>query len=292
MKKTILIAILLITSSVCTFLKAQRFNMITEGITANDVLSTLAYYKNDLDKLELKGKVKTLTIKGQFGNPDLGNNLNHIYHFRTDGKLSLITTPDGKETHTFTYSPEGNLLSCRTLRKNIKSIEGIRDNEFITTFQYKNGRLASYKGPFDSTTPYIYNSQGQLSQIDPDGTPIQFNAKGQIISSLSPFPVEYTYDNTGKLIKRISLNYGMDDTDKVTATYTYNTQGDIIKVSIVSQTHEELYSENGPKLGKAIGAPHRSQENYTYVYDSKGNWTKLTGSNYANVTRVIEYYPD
>lgn len=290
MKKTMIIALLLIAGT--TLLKAQHFTMITEGLLANDVLSTLAGHKNDLSKLALKGKVKTLTVKGKFGSPDLVNTLNYIYHFRPDGKFALITTLDGKETHTFTYNQEGNLLSCITLRKQVEHADGFKDNEFITTFQYKNGRLASHTGPFDSTTPYIYNNQGQLTQIGEGENLIRLNAQGQVISCSMASPIEYAYNDTGKLIKRISLNYGMDDTNKVTATYTYNTQGDVIKASIVSQTYEDLYSEDGPKLGKAIGTPHRGQENYTYVYDNKGNWTKLTGSNHANVTRIIEYYPD
>ena len=211
MKTTIVMLLAMLCGS--TFTYAQRFNVITEGVLSDDVLSTLAYYKNDLDKLELKGKVKTLIVKGKFSD----FTYDCIYQFRPDGKLSLITNPTGTETHTYTYDEQGNLKSCITLRKDVAYADGKRDNEFKTIFDYSNGKLVSYHGDVIGAK-YVYNAQGQLIQIGEDATAIRFNAQGQIISGSLGGPVEYTYDTTGKLIKRVSLDYGMDDVTKKTST--------------------------------------------------------------------------
>ncbi len=50
--------------------------------------------------------------------------------------------------------------------------------------------------------------------------------------------------------------------DTETITYSYNDKGDVIKETV---THTAQYSEN-------------SETTYEYEYDSKGNWTKCTGT--------------
>ena len=50
--------------------------------------------------------------------------------------------------------------------------------------------------------------------------------------------------------------------DTETITYSYNDKGDVIKETV---THTAQYSEN-------------SETTYEYEYDSKGNWTKRTGT--------------
>lgn len=211
----------------------------------------------------------------------------------------------------------GIAIEAKTPKKSAKS--------YTTKTQTKNKQLQSFSTPdltlfevhgpvksisnysplglyyiFDSndSNTYYFNQKGECRKRQQDEyfKGFKYDKNGRItggkFAESGGYPVlELTWDNLGRLIK-IFDSYGMHN---ITETYTYNSNGDLIKTSIEEISH---------------GLESKTIHNYKILErDVKGNWIKRevsttekttdhnqetepsTSESYVNTeTRHIEYF--
>lgn len=162
------------------------------------------------------------------------------YEFAPNGNLSSVTTQNG--TRTYEYNTAGQLVKVSY------------PNGAIYNYTYAGGKL---------TTVDLLSASGELNRKwkrSYSGTQCiehEYNSDGREVAT-------YTYTN-GLLTKR---EIGMQ-----TRTYTYNANKQVIKITsnevLITTTGTFTYNTKG--LLKQVHSAG-DDYNFTYSYDTKGNW--------------------
>lgn len=255
-------------------------------------------------RLHLKGKVKSISIQTSWDEFETyefapnGNMTKHfsngkttIYEFNAKNKISQITSlsdydgNDYKEVITFNYNAKGQCIS-RIYRHYEKPYEEWIEKEYSpmctynkiieldcykTTYKYsQSGSLKSAYDEFNITGDGIQHHKYSNGRLTTNGSGSSINYLGECI---------YTYNTKGLLISTKSIDGGTGDGEAflVLTTYYWNSNGNVSKVVAKSKD---------PSLAGI--------DTYKYIYDSHGNWTKMTikssGQSPEIYTREIEYY--
>ena len=190
------------------------------------------------------------------------------YKYNAQGKLVAIQSPDASET--LSYNSQGALLISQGTKK--------------MTYAYTpEGRLLSANG--ENALKLTYNKWGAVCQYDD-----YYTQKGS-----NPYvkPSTITYDVSG-WVRTISICHldGMDDIEYIekVATFTYNEQGDIVKVVFTYWDCNSKWERKKSSYSESYAI--------SYTYDNQGNWTKaiirtLTNINAKRsitINREIKYW--
>jgi uncharacterized lipoprotein NlpE involved in copper resistance len=233
--------------------------------------------KNDWEKDNLKGKVKSLKV----------------FDFKAVDRFGKIEKDSLKSKSIYTYDVKGNRIET-----NIYNSDGSLSDNFSYKYDDKENKIESNR----------YTSDGRLylkmlDQYDNKGNKIesnwynsdsslylktlyQYDNKGNKIKSNSYNPdgsfndnFSYRYDNKGNMIE--SKSYKSDGSLEWKETNLYNNKGNIIK--------ENLSFESYNKEMKNFDA------NSEYKYDDKGNWIEQIIHHSPEISyeireRTFEYY--
>lgn len=224
------------------------------------------------------------------------------------GRVKAITEKTGTVTTTSTYNAGGMLLKLQ--RSGEGSVE-CRYNEAGLIWQRKitvnGGEYATIN--FDGESyhsedrSYFYDDAWRLvsNAAGDEGVSYEYNDKGQLVEKLIGIPDEssttmiYTYYPNGNLqaehMNEISeyprRAFKYDDknriirersADGIEYKYQYNDNNDVVKAEFIN-----FDGENTTYI-------------YIYKYDARNNWIeriwKQGGEIIEKTTRIIEYYPD
>lgn len=232
--------------------------------------------KNDLQKMNIKGKVKTLTYLNydaydKFGKMQIKYTGKEVNTFDNYGNLISKTTYDLKNQlvskGTYLYDKTHNLIEINLFHGSIFKAKSIMkyDQRLLseTDRYYKTGDIMS-------KTSYEYDNSGNLIRED------EYNADGTT-STIT----KYVYENYGgqKSISKnvyteseanndsevrlydsldnvVNVKYYKNDTRTLELEYTYNSNGDIISIR---------NDETDP--------PYDANITFSYKYDLMGNST-------------------
>lgn len=242
----------------------------------------------DLDELNIKGNVKSITVKifeaeEKFGKA-VKTTMEDFYKqmFNENGfitEMHLFNTEEVKvATSFYNYDEKGN------------------KNERIFVFEIESNEGNKIKRTTKST--YMYNEQGFKLEENNYSTDNLFESKVTYIYNESNLKIEQnTYNANGELIEKQTYKYNKErqvSESKIyliengsehnsTTEYWYNDKGDRSKmrfVSINKFAHIDILSS------------------FEYEYDEKGNWIKETiyseepseRKPFKITEREIEYY--
>ncbi|WP_310992218.1 RHS repeat domain-containing protein [Aequorivita marina] len=231
---------------------------------------------NDLEKMDLKGPVKTMKVKsykisvnsrtGKVNNYGLSKikPKNLVYLFNKDGNIVEKRTYDGKgqlrAKSTYTYDIEKREI----IEKTYKDANEVSDFRQVTYYD-KNGnktKLLSYsKGedePYKET--FTYDQSGNILEE------IKHRSSGL-------FKTQYNYDNEGRLIEKTIYNA---ENLLMTETYAYDEKGNLqTAVQDENRTvHAKYIFKKKYKDGKEI--ERKSLKNgavngrFVYSYNDQG----------------------
>ncbi|MBD2167309.1 hypothetical protein H6G04_23240 [Calothrix membranacea FACHB-236] len=182
------------------------------------------------------------------------------YTYDAVGRLSRETNGNGTYT-TYTYDAAGQLTD----------ISNYTANSTVNSYQrytYDNlGRKTSVTTTEGKTT-YEYDASGQLTRAFLDYT----NA------SLTDQDLRYVYDGAGNRISStingVKTNYTGNNLNQysqvASATYTYDADGNLIKVVDGTQTWTYVYNDENRLISGTT-----PQGTFTYEYDALGNRTAV-----------------
>ncbi|MBD2340809.1 hypothetical protein H6G64_27970, partial [Calothrix sp. FACHB-156] len=182
------------------------------------------------------------------------------YTYDAVGRLSRETNGNGTYT-TYTYDAAGQLTD----------ISNYTANSTVNSYQrytYDNlGRKTSVTTTEGKTT-YEYDASGQLTRAFLDYT----NA------SLTDQDLRYVYDGAGNRISStingVTTNYTGNNLNQYSqvgsATYTYDADGNLIKVVDGTQTWTYVYNDENRLISGTT-----PQGTFTYEYDALGNRTAV-----------------
>lgn len=211
-------------------------------------------------------------------------------------EIEMRNDPDLQDTdyHFLTYSADGHLLS-----------EYINDIDRLCHFTYYwSSHLDSIvrDGDCASFEQYIYNTDGRLHQVisgvpsryDADTITIIYDNRGLPISTSGDFDSKanepwFEWDDEGRIkalgTKYWSKRYEYDSLGRMVKSYdgntyeteySYNEHGDLSQRKVTCK--EPSYCHNGYTV------------NYTYTYDSYGNWIEEYHNGELQEIRKITYY--
>lgn len=248
--------------------------MASTALSAQQIANTYEATKTDWQKMELKGKVKTLksyTYTAQQKNGKtikkaLKKTEDHVviptiayYSFSPEGYLTEEIGYSDKEKEIYHknlhYNPQNQLLLMehKIFDSNNKEVYEYQKNQLQMVKTYINGE---YYQDFDAT----YLTKG-----------------GKYLCQGTDNCSEYQYDSNGKLLKTVSYRIGGSRFD--VTKYTYNKQGQL--------TRADYFTGPG-------GNEHYSTEIYQYLTtDSQGNVTQkaiqIKDHNNRTTYQLIEY---
>lgn len=168
-------------------------------------------YDRQISQTEASGNKTTWSYSGN----SVTTVMNKISTTKTyDARENLISVKDASGTVTYSYAPDGRLLSV-TAPGNI-----------VTSLTYDGyGRKISMTDPSSGTTTYSYDDDGNLSsQTDAEGKEIshEYDSYGRLLKTVSPgYSTSCTYDNNGDLTTVV--------TNGMTKTIEYDSLGRISK---------------------------------------------------------------
>ena len=195
----------------------------------------------------------------------------------------------------------------------------IGDDTYSSAFEYdENANITQEmhdRGNGNLVTEYTYNSDGNLTKsiftyymLDntyrgktivkytyEKGLLIKeetfYAKKGQEMSPYLEGYIEYTYDDSGNIIKEYSKNYG----ENYTREYTYDKNGNIIKEVTFNHetektlTYEYTYDDNGNQIKSITTSYEGDVSIYEYAYDSRGNMIKEVSATKDGQLASYEY---
>lgn len=206
--------------------------------------NTYSYDSNDrvLQNAQAGDKTVTYTYSGNTVTEYNGQNTT-VKTYDTMGRLTQVT--DNAGTTSYTLHANGSPLSINVLGKTV-------------TFTYDTyGRRTSMSDPSHGTTSYVYDSDGNTSQVtDANGNTTQM-----------------TYDQYGRMTTKVN--------DEFTSTYTYNnTFNKLASVSSTNSTAKNYtYDSNGRLSVSKEYATSSIWFQQSHAYDSTG---KLASTSYAS----------
>jgi RHS repeat-associated protein len=183
-----------------------------------------------------------------------------VYTYDTRGRLTAKTNPDTDTSHHYTYDPAGQLV-------------GVTD-------------------PNGNYTEYIYNSNGQITElIDPAGgrQVFTYDAAGELAARTDEqgHTTAYTYDNMRRLIR---------ETDALGASrsWQYDARGfSIAYTDKNNNTNHFRYDSAGRLLAAVDPAGYEEQRTYDVrglvnsVTDKRGHTTRFVYNNLGLLTEII-----
>ena len=203
---------------------------------------------------------------------------------------------------TYTYDALGNVISKTDSLGNTWAFTYVAGTSWPETatdplgrvirFEYdSNGNqtriIKDFGGPSETTTTYVYNSQGNLIDVtDPLGrtTYYAYDTNGYLIGITDPLGkiTTFTYDNRGNILSIIDTNgnitnFTYDLMDRMTSvtdtlgnptSYTYNANGNLIALNDAKGNTTQFEYDSFDRLQKEI-RPEGQQT--TYGYDVAGN---------------------
>ncbi|MBF6655060.1 hypothetical protein C3B48_05185 [Flavobacterium columnare] len=231
---------------------------------------------NDLDKLNLKGNVKLLTISEfealkKFGEIVEGKNQgfrNSTIKFNEDGNIV--------ELHNCMIFDENffNSFYLQVIGTKKYSYDGIKLKE--QNYYDTNGDLVSrWKYSYDKngniTEEILYDNNG----IEKYKYENEYDNRNNLIETLQysensiEYRHSYSYDSENKKIKYFRTNYVTNEV-YINNTYTYDAKDKLSEIKSRTGVIEKF--ENGNKVQLK-----NSENNYTYEYkfDENDNWIKM-----------------
>ncbi|MBX9787269.1 MAG: hypothetical protein K2Y37_00005, partial [Pirellulales bacterium] len=219
------------------------------------------------------------------------------YSYDKNGNLLRTTDPRGAKTDS-RYDARGRLI--RRYDPNASSGNSVDGNDapLGPATQYKYTLASELEeiigptvlGPSGTITPhtfYEYDGLGRVKKIT-SGKPVD----GQLASS--PIFTSYQYDQVGNLVSLTEPASGVTPLDgraptaALATTYGYDTQSNLTRVTLPNPTTD--YSGAAPKvdyayddLGRRTGVVDELGRRTDYLYDRRGNLSKVVEANPASV---------
>ena len=201
----------------------------------------------------------------------MGNRIMHLDHVGLLPGLVKVESNDNGSISTVEYSIKGDILTAKGTGKE-------EWDNFEATCEYKGAYPNKADGEYEFMGPIDYYENGMFKSYtegfkDDNGT-----------VTTTRTTTYKNFDNKLNLMDKMVETYS--DGGKSTTTCTYDKYGNLTKEL---REYRPVDSNNNTT----------EYSDYTYEYDSKGAWTKMTVSNVANdgkvyytstVTRTIEYY--
>lgn len=263
------------------------------------VNASIAQNKTDWDEMELKGKVKSLQTKETHRYKKNGvftpweNSYGHLTRFNNTGYRTEFSEFFGNDSLaykiTYTYKPKEKKADLAYFNKNLKPTirkTYIHDNKGrrIEQIEYNTD------GQLDHRYTYEYDDRGNLTRVG------SYKKDGTLYSNTT-----YKYDNKDNRTDYIletpgyatsSKKFMYDAKRNIIEEFWYNGKGGIDFRFVRS------YDAKGNKIQESSykgGDKLIGTTNWTYEYDSKGNWIKKTdltsdGTDFHTETRTIIYY--
>ncbi|QIR40677.1 hypothetical protein HCG51_30950 [Tolypothrix sp. PCC 7910] len=204
------------------------------------------------------------------------------YNYDSENRLTGLTNASGGSLITYTYDAVGR-LSRET-----------NGNGTYTTYTYDAADqltdISNYtaNGTVNSYQRYAYNNLGRKTSVTTaEGkTTYEYDASGQLTrafldytnASLTDQDLRYVYDGAGNRISStvngVTTNYTANNLNQYTqvgsATYTYDADGNLIKVVDGTQTWTYVYNDENRLISGTT-----PQGTFTYEYDALGNRTAV-----------------
>jgi hypothetical protein len=283
----------------------------------NSIDSSSNYWNSSsLIRMQLNGKVKTLTT----------NNGTNVSNFNQDGFLTsmVYTSGSGTSTTTYNYASTGELIST-----DFSSNMSTPAVSYSTTYQYQSigkyvvefpfpehlvmsGLVSNLKsvttnnGISGSTVTYTFDTDKlTILTISTDGTDtyrdtayVTYSGKYPVsMSNSGSYAIDITYASNG-MFKTLTTGY--QGSSNETSYYFKSDSKFFLTDSVVSKygsTHySQKYTYDSNKNISRLVYSDGTVNDYTYVYDSQGNWTSktttMTGSSTGSSTetRTITYW--
>ncbi len=281
--------------------------------------------KNDLGKMNLKGKVKSIQERSYGSTPDgtivlptPGDNaeqtLDMDISFDQNGNKIKEVDYIGNEifsTRTFEYDSKGHLTKEEYVTTDLK---------FHTINQYTYddmGRQLEEKRIWENhydSIPQKFNSKVTNTKFDQKGNPLE--QKNEVDGKLKTIKT-IVYNNQGKPVEEIVT---LDGKPASTTKMTYDKQGNLLKSSVFDENNQEVfvstytYDKNGnqtssednflqtsqivkgteytyDKNNYIITAKGRLDDEpwtYSYTFDAQGNWIEQKQANSMGTLYVIK----
>jgi hypothetical protein len=232
----------------------KHFNLLLLLIS----ICSCSQQKNDLDNLELKGKVKSVEMSDSYIEPQLDRDFNYIGKSSKIDELFLYDKiiADGK----LTFNENGNLL---------------------TNFISKNSFDGVYDTIYNSKTYYSYDKDGAYEQSK------IYNSENELIWNYSINKKNNTIEisNGSYIISLITLNY---NNEKLSSKEFYNING--LKKELLIK-REYFYESGSKNLNKEI--THYYVKNKTdksvREFDKEGRIKKyFTNYDFLKSSKVID----
>lgn len=242
-----------------TYDEYGRINKISIPYTSSSASSWDEFSYDNYDRIAQESKATGPTISYSYsGNTmTVSNGQNTVVKtFDAMGRLAQVT--DNSGTTTYSLHANGSPLSINVLGNNV-------------TFTYDSyGRRTSMSDPSHGTTSYVYDADGNTSEItDANGntTEITYDQYGRMTSKEhDEFTTTYTYNNTFNKLASVTSTNG------TSTTITYDTYGRV-SVSRENATSNVWFQQTHTydSSGKITSTAYESNngvlgtENYTYT---------------------------
>lgn len=222
----------------------------------------------------LKLKSRTMTAPG--------NSYLKIQEFDDKGRMTRFYDGDAGWEFLTSYDERGNVITRRTMLKN--EFRGGEKNVYNKDFQIISSTY-TYSDNSTRVTKYYYDADKRLVQrVDEQVTKYYYNMKGLLVNekvyqgTKLVDEVRSEYDESGKLIKKISL--GNLNVFYISAEYEYYSNGKLRRESnytIKSGSESQRYKyyeysldESGNELESTSYRENGTREQgYTYTYQCK-----------------------
>jgi hypothetical protein len=276
-------------------------------------------------RMQLKGKVKTLTVEEQSTN---------VIQFSENGMINSKTTTSmgeygGTTIETNTYSANGNLIKTITESNyNLNSYKDTVSYEYGTHGKYIPNSgfhiwmsgltpnltaiiATSYRTDYAFKGNDLYIINTSKSTMEKDTTIFAFSGKYPVSTETSwSFVENLTYANNGMFL---TYTEGFKSPNsRTTRVYTFKVDADYLLLDSESETYVDTmnpeynssdvtnFEYNDKKDLIRTSRGESIEEYFNYVYDANGNWTSRqyrskydansTWSASDPVTRTIVYW--
>lgn len=265
------------------------------------------YNKSDLEKMKLRGKVKTCReysykANSSFGKISKGERQyeegledGDFYTFNTNGfineRIEYDIKDDIKEKNTYIYDENEKLIETKRYYSDKKSL-------YLLIYKYDEKgflverTLYNSKGNIDFKE--VYENQKENNEI----TVNRYENDGELYSSSNS-----RYDNKGNIVEYRDNTYSENGSSNLTF-YLYDNQGNLIEENWASTLTDDgrtlniisnyNYNKYGDKIEYWFDDSTESKTTYEYEYDSHNNWIKRIEFDRRFpkfiLERKIEYY--
>jgi len=243
----------------------------------------------------------TYTPSGKLSSTKKPDHTLLTYTYDLFGNNTQLLSSDGTIHYTYTYTPNGHLLTSHDHIHNTTTTRNLDPDGHILQETLANGL----------TIHNTYDNQGRRTQLTlPTNTTIEYTYTPLHLHQVNShgLTTSYTYDPAGNLQMRGNINYTYDrqnrptslTTNHFTQTLTYDPRGNIIEMEKEHLNHHLTYDglcqlikernntytyDNYYNRRSKNDTPYHTNNNHsltshgdtTYTYDANGN--PLTASN-------------